>query len=206
MDIHIRIEKRHLVFLVFLVSVFFIIGVSAYVNPSTGVGHDANETGPGTFGAGDYVFPNNLNVTNVLTVTTMKLGTVPRTTWPLEIVPGNCVSGKAVVGINSTGGINCTLLPSGIVPGNCPSGKMIVGINSTGGIICQDAIIGSSWTGWSNTCIACSGSCPNVCGGSMGPSTCLVYETVFRYTSTTGILEKQRCCVTCGCTGNAAEC
>ena len=46
----IKVEKRHLAFLVVLICVLFVVGVSAYVNPTTHVGHDANETGPGTFG------------------------------------------------------------------------------------------------------------------------------------------------------------
>ncbi|MBW3022707.1 hypothetical protein KY308_01220, partial [Candidatus Woesearchaeota archaeon] len=59
MQIIINLEKKHLYFVVALVCVLFIIGVNAYVNPTTGVGHDASETGPGTFGGpGDYTFPN----------------------------------------------------------------------------------------------------------------------------------------------------
>ena len=62
MQVVLNFEKRHLVFLVVLACILFVVGVSAYVNPVTHVGHPANETGPGTFGAGDYVFPGNLNV------------------------------------------------------------------------------------------------------------------------------------------------
>lgn len=67
MKLEINIEKRHFYFLIIFVSILFVIGVSAsdYVG-SNGVGHDANETGPGTFGAGDYVFPNNLNINRML--------------------------------------------------------------------------------------------------------------------------------------------
>ena len=68
MQVIFNFEKRHLVFLVVLACVLFVVGVSAtYKNPATNVGHDANETGPGTFG-GDanslYSFPGNLNVNN----------------------------------------------------------------------------------------------------------------------------------------------
>ncbi len=69
MQITVNIEKRHLVFLVVILAVFFIVGVTAYVNPTTHVGHDASETGPGTFGgtANDvFTFPGGLNVNNGL--------------------------------------------------------------------------------------------------------------------------------------------
>ncbi len=97
MDIHIHIEKRHLVFLVVFVSVLFVAGVAAYVNPITHVGHGANETGPGTFGAGNFGFPGHLNVSGDLNVSkkiTTKdlnatgyiiLGGVPRDEWPPNV-------------------------------------------------------------------------------------------------------------------------
>src|SRR3989338_6776121 len=67
MKIEINIEKRHLVFLVALICVLFIVGVNAstYKNPVNKVGHDANETGPGTFGGNTtsvYTFPGALNI------------------------------------------------------------------------------------------------------------------------------------------------
>src|SRR3989338_1776534 len=71
MQIIINIEKKHFVFLTVLVAVLFVFGVSAstYKNPVNKVGHDANETGPGTFGGnGDYKFPSNLNISNNLYV------------------------------------------------------------------------------------------------------------------------------------------
>ena len=71
MDIHIHIEKRNLVFLVVLVCVLFVVGVSAYVNPTTKVGHPASETGPGTFGGTSsdiFGFPGNLYVNRDLGV------------------------------------------------------------------------------------------------------------------------------------------
>jgi len=60
MDIHIHIEKRHLIFVVVLVCVLFVAGLSVAVVPNPG--HGAEEVGNGTFGAGDFVFPNNLKV------------------------------------------------------------------------------------------------------------------------------------------------
>ena len=78
----IKVEKRHLAFLVVLICVLFVVGVSAYVNPTTHVGHDANETGPGTFG-GDanslYSFPGNVNVSGNIT-----LGGISRGSWPFS--------------------------------------------------------------------------------------------------------------------------
>ena len=44
------------------------IGVSAAYTDSQGVGHDASSIGPGTFGPGNFVFPNNLDVQNNLAV------------------------------------------------------------------------------------------------------------------------------------------
>ena len=58
-------------FLVVLVCVLFVVGVSAYVNPTTKVGHPASETGPGTFGGTSsdiFGFPGNLYVNRDLGV------------------------------------------------------------------------------------------------------------------------------------------
>ena len=69
MKIEINIEKRHFVFLVVLVAVLFAIGVNAYTNTITHVGHDANETGPGIFGGTFtdlFTFPGNLRINNTL--------------------------------------------------------------------------------------------------------------------------------------------
>ena len=73
MQIVINVEKRHLIFLVVLVCLLFVVGVSAsnYAS-SSGVGHDASEIGPGTFGGGInaiYGFPGSLNISGNLTMT-----------------------------------------------------------------------------------------------------------------------------------------
>jgi len=86
MQLTINIEKRHLAFLAVLVCMLFVVGVSAiYVNPVTHVGHDANETGPGTFGgtsADTFIFPgfvraNELNATIAITLNGDR-----KTSWP----------------------------------------------------------------------------------------------------------------------------
>lgn len=69
MIIQLKIEKEHFYFLVTLIAVLFAVGVNAYANPNTHVGHDANETGPGMFG-GNYTdwfaFPGSLRINNTL--------------------------------------------------------------------------------------------------------------------------------------------
>lgn len=85
----VKIEKRHLVFLVVFVCVMFVVGVGAYENPTTKVGHDANETGPGTFGGAVgslYVFPGFVQA-NELKVNAINLSGDRRTDWPAGISP-----------------------------------------------------------------------------------------------------------------------
>src|SRR3989338_1540977 len=67
-NLSINIGKKHFYFLTVLVAVLFVFGVSAstYTNPANKVGHDANETGPGTFGQGNYGFLGNINITENL--------------------------------------------------------------------------------------------------------------------------------------------
>lgn len=68
MRIEINIEKRHLYIFVAVILVLSLINfavASTFVNPTTKVGHDASEIGPGTFGgsASDvYVFPGSIEV------------------------------------------------------------------------------------------------------------------------------------------------
>jgi hypothetical protein len=104
MDIHIHVEKRHLVFLVVLACVFLIAGVSASTYKLNGVGHDANETGPGTFGgtsADTYIFPgfvraNELNATTAITINGDR-----RTSWPPAVfqLPAENIS-AGIFGVN----------------------------------------------------------------------------------------------------------
>jgi hypothetical protein len=60
MEVVIKIEKKHLYFVVALICVLFVIGVNAYVNPGQTVGHAAEEVVAGTFGPGDYTFPQDV--------------------------------------------------------------------------------------------------------------------------------------------------
>ena len=69
MIIQLKIEKEHFYFIVILIAALFVIGVNAYTNPITHVGHDANETGPGIFGGAFtewFTFPGNLRINNTL--------------------------------------------------------------------------------------------------------------------------------------------
>ncbi len=60
------VEKRHLVLFVALAVVFSAAGIAIAQTPT--VGHSASEISAGTFGSGDFTFPNNLNVQNILAV------------------------------------------------------------------------------------------------------------------------------------------
>lgn len=95
MKIEINIEKKHFYFLMIFIGVLFVIGVSAYVNPTTKVGHGPEEIGPGTFGAQEtnpvFTFPWNLNVNNLLTVESINLNDVERNSWPEGVPSGFCV-------------------------------------------------------------------------------------------------------------------
>jgi hypothetical protein len=69
MQFIINFEKRHLIFVVILVCVLFVAGVSAFTSPATNIGHDPSEVGPGTFGGeadSVHAFPGDLNVNNNL--------------------------------------------------------------------------------------------------------------------------------------------
>ena len=90
MILQIKIEKEHFYFLVILVAVLFVVGVNAYTNPSTHVGHDANETGPGIFGgtASDwFTFPGNLRINKTLNMSgNMTFENRARITAPINIL------------------------------------------------------------------------------------------------------------------------
>jgi len=69
MQFIINLEKRHLIFVVILVCVLLVAGVSAFTSPATNIGHDPSEVGPGTFGGeadSVHAFPGDLNVNNNL--------------------------------------------------------------------------------------------------------------------------------------------
>ena len=70
MRIEINMRKEHFYFIVILIAVLFVVGVSAYDNPGI-FGHSANETAPGTF-FGTYTqwftFPGNLKINNTLNI------------------------------------------------------------------------------------------------------------------------------------------
>lgn len=64
MTIKINLTNRWLYTLI-VIGILILLGivVYGYVNPSTGVGHDPSEIGPGTFaGGGDYIFPDTSKV------------------------------------------------------------------------------------------------------------------------------------------------
>ncbi|MBW3022709.1 hypothetical protein KY308_01230 [Candidatus Woesearchaeota archaeon] len=75
-NLTINIEKKHFYFLVILICMLFAVGVFAYVNPATGVGHtneeiesvSAEKIISGTFGQnvgqGDFQFPANAKVSD----------------------------------------------------------------------------------------------------------------------------------------------
>ena len=101
-NLSIKIEKRHIIFLAVLVCMVFVIGVFAASSP---VGHDPEEIGSGTFGGNDYTFPGNVNIQQTLTAGIITLGGVSRTTWPpvvLNMTAPNIIAG--MFGANVGGG------------------------------------------------------------------------------------------------------
>jgi len=65
MKIEINIEKKHFYFLLVFITALFVAGVSAFTSPSTNVGHEPSEVGPGVFGGDSgslHGFPGGVNV------------------------------------------------------------------------------------------------------------------------------------------------
>jgi len=105
-----RKSMKLLVLFAALVAVSFSAGyVVSYTNPSTGVGHDPTEVGPGTFGGtstDSWTFPGNVIIKNGLTVSS---GDFEVSTGNLEVAAGSMHSGGE---ISSNVDSSCVLLPT----------------------------------------------------------------------------------------------
>jgi len=91
MKLVVNIEKQHFYFLVILVAVLFVVGVSA-LNPGKLVGHSASEVEPDTFGGSIsslYTFPGNIKVEKNIT-----LGGVSRGNWTYRLSARNITAGS----------------------------------------------------------------------------------------------------------------
>ena len=158
MQFIINLEKRYLIFVVVLVCFLFVAGLSAAVAPNPG--HDASEVGSGTFGVGDFVFPDNLKVEGSLFLPTNFRGifwgvaenySKPHINynssnglWISTGTTGKSVNvdgGDLVVAPGKNiglGGVLRSTWPLGVVPGSC--GGVVKGIGATGSVTCGDPL------------------------------------------------------------------
>jgi len=104
-----RKSMKLLVLLTAAIVVSFSAGyVVSYTNPSTGVGHDSIEVGPGKFGGGpgdSWTFPGNVIIENGLTVSS----------GSLEVTTGGIQSGGSMhsdLKVSTDKDSSCVLLPT----------------------------------------------------------------------------------------------
>ena len=144
--------KRHLILLVVLLGILFFIGVSAYTSQTTGVGHNPEEIGPGTFGngTGNYTFPTSINILqnlntqgNINTENQLCIKNNCINTWPKEIQPKDCGQNYTIKEIANNGTPICG---KKIPTGNCSPGKIITEIDNNGNIICSNIEINTTRT------------------------------------------------------------
>ncbi len=91
-----RSSKKYLLLSVFLIASLTLVFAQEQSHP-------ASEVTSGTFGTGDYVFPNNLLVNNDLTVLGVLVGSDLNLSWTnLTNYPTACSAGEFVQGIGDT--------------------------------------------------------------------------------------------------------
>ena len=105
---NIKIEKQHFYFLIVLIAVLFAVGVSASLNPGKTVGHDASEVVAGTFGFGEFIFPNNVTAGNI---TIMNNAKIEGELYAVNVSAANITTGNLSVKHNIAAG-NLTISSS----------------------------------------------------------------------------------------------